>query len=60
LFARPVFSELCALEGDSDAKKIILANRERVAEFPFPKGKIDIDKLDDYENLKKESEIAFR
>jgi molybdenum cofactor cytidylyltransferase len=59
LFARPVFSELRALEGDNGAKKIILANRERVAEFPFPKGKIDIDTLDDYENLKKESGIAF-
>jgi molybdenum cofactor cytidylyltransferase len=59
LFAWPIFSELQALEGNNGAKKIILINRERVAEFPFPKGKVDIDTLADYANLKKESEIAF-
>jgi molybdenum cofactor cytidylyltransferase len=55
LFARPVFSELRALEGDSGAKKIILANRDRVAEFPFPGGNIDIDTPADYENLTRET-----
>lgn len=60
IFARPVCSELRALKGDSGAKKIIFTNRERVAEFPFPLGKIDIDTLDDYKNLTGETEIAFR
>ena len=60
LFARPVFSELQALEGGSGAKKIIFTNRERVAEFPFLQGKVDIDTLDDYENVASQSEVAFR
>ncbi|HMF45760.1 MAG TPA: hypothetical protein VKE29_03725 [Candidatus Udaeobacter sp.] len=38
LFARSVFPELLQLTGDSGAKTIIFSNRERVAEFPFPKG----------------------
>lgn len=49
LFARSIFPELLALDGDSGAKKVILANRERVAEFSFPGGKIDIDTWEDYE-----------
>jgi molybdenum cofactor cytidylyltransferase len=60
IFARPVFSELRALEGDSGAKKIIFTHRERLAEVPFPRGNVDIDTLDDYENLIRETEIAFR
>jgi molybdenum cofactor cytidylyltransferase len=50
LFHRLIFPELTRLSGDTGAKPIILSNRERVAEFPFPKGKIDIDKLEDLQS----------
>jgi molybdenum cofactor cytidylyltransferase len=51
LFDRSCFQELLALDNATGAKTVILSNRERVAEFPFPEGKIDIDTLDDYEKL---------
>ena len=51
LFDRSRFQELLALDNATGAKTVILSNRERVAEFPFPEGKIDIDTLDDYEKL---------
>jgi molybdenum cofactor cytidylyltransferase len=51
LFDRSCFSELLALEYANGAKSIILRDHKRVAKFPFPKGKIDIDTLDDYEKL---------
>ena len=51
LFDRSCFQELLALDNATGAKTVILSNRERVAEFPFPKGRIDIDTLDDYEKL---------
>jgi molybdenum cofactor cytidylyltransferase len=51
LFDRSCFAELLALDDESGAKKIILSNRERVAEFSFPDGKIDIDTAADYEKL---------
>ena len=49
LFDQSCFAELLALDDDSGAKPIILAKRERVAEFPFPEGKIDIDTMEDLE-----------
>jgi molybdenum cofactor cytidylyltransferase len=51
LFDQSCFAELLALDDDSGAKPIILSKRERVAEFPFPEGKIDIDTAEDYEKL---------
>jgi molybdenum cofactor cytidylyltransferase len=51
LFDRSCFPELLALDNATGAKTVILSNRERVAEFPFPKGRIDIDTLEDYEKL---------
>ena len=51
LFDRSCFQELLALNDASGAKAIILSNRERVAEFPFPQGKIDIDTVEDLEQL---------
>ncbi len=51
LFDRSCFQELLALDNPTGAKTVILSNRERVAEFPFPEGKIDIDTLGDYEKL---------
>ena len=49
LFDRSCFAELLALDDDSGAKPIILSKRDRVAEFPFPEGKIDIDTVEDLE-----------
>jgi len=51
LFDRSCFQELLTLPDDSGAKSIILSNHERVAELPFPEGKIDIDTAADYEKL---------
>src|SRR5215510_385002 len=47
LFDRSIFPELLALSGDSGAKAIILSNRARTGEFAFPKGEIDIDRMED-------------
>lgn len=51
LFDRSCFEELLALDDGSGAKQVILSNRERVAEFPFPKGSIDIDTTEDWKRL---------
>lgn len=51
LFDRSCFGELLKLDDESGAKPIILSDRERVAKFPFPEGKIDIDTVADYEKL---------
>ena len=60
LFARDVFPELLALSGEKGAKKIILANQERVAKSPFPGGHLDIDTLADYENLMRETRLLSK
>jgi molybdenum cofactor cytidylyltransferase len=52
LFDRSCFPELIELSDESGAKSIIMRNRERVAEFPFPQGEIDIDTVADYEKHK--------
>ena len=52
LFDRSCFQELLALGDDTGAKSIIMRNRGRVAEFPFPQGEIDIDTVADYEKHK--------
>jgi molybdenum cofactor cytidylyltransferase len=51
LFDRLLFGELLALRDDSGAKPIILRDPERVAQFSFPEGAIDIDTTEDYEKL---------
>jgi molybdenum cofactor cytidylyltransferase len=51
LFDRSLFQELLSLSDEAGAKSIILRNRERVAQFPFPEGRSDIDTLDDWEKL---------
>ena len=58
LFDRSCFQELLALDNATGAKTVILSNRDRVTEFPFPEGKIDIDTLDDYEKLLSASSSA--
>jgi molybdenum cofactor cytidylyltransferase len=52
LFDCSCFPELLKLSDESGAKSIIVRNRERVAEFPFPQGEIDIDTVADYERYK--------
>jgi molybdenum cofactor cytidylyltransferase len=52
LFDRSCVEELLALDDGSGAKPIILSNHERVAEFPFSEGQIDIDTAADYDKLR--------
>jgi molybdenum cofactor cytidylyltransferase len=54
LFDRSCFAELLSLDDSIGAKPVILSNRERVAEFLFSAGKIDIDTAQDYEKLRGE------
>jgi molybdenum cofactor cytidylyltransferase len=52
LFDRSCADELLRLDDGSGAKPIIFSNCDRVAEFPFPEGQIDIDMAADYERLR--------
>ena len=52
LFDRSCAEELLALDDGSGAKPIILSNHDRVAEFPFSEGQIDIDTAADYDKLR--------
>src|SRR6266403_3150091 len=58
LFDRSCFQELAALDNATGAKTVILSNRERVTEFPFPEGRLDIDTLEDYQKLLSASSSA--
>ena len=51
LFDRSCAEELLRVDDRTGAKQIISSNHDRVAEFLFPKGKIDIDTAADYESL---------
>ena len=51
LFNRSLFERLLSLVDEAGAKSIILQNPERVAQFPFPEGAIDIDTWEDWEKL---------
>jgi molybdenum cofactor cytidylyltransferase len=51
LFDRSCMEELLTIDDGSGAKRIIFSNHDRVAEFPFLEGKIDIDTAADYERL---------
>ena len=50
-FRKELLSKLCALQGDSGAKNLMLENQEQVAAVKFPAGEIDIDTEADYEIL---------
>ena len=52
LFDRSCAEEFLKLADGSGAKPIIFSNHDRVAEFPFPEGTIDIDMAADYERLR--------
>ena len=51
LFDRSLLPELLGLDESAGAKSIILSNRDQVAEFPFPEGKIDIDTAEDWQRF---------
>jgi molybdenum cofactor cytidylyltransferase len=51
LFDRSLFAELLSIADEAGAKSIILQNPERVAQFAFPEGAIDIDTWEDWEKL---------
>jgi molybdenum cofactor cytidylyltransferase len=55
LFDRSLFEELLSLGDEAGAKPIILRNRERVAQFDFPEGAIDIDTWEDWQKLNERS-----
>ena len=54
LFARTVFPELLAVQGDQGARSVLAANRERVALVPFGDARplADIDTPEEYERLR--------
>ena len=52
LFDRECFSELLALDDNGGAKSVIFSNQERVADFPFPAGAIDVDTVEDWDRLR--------
>ena len=51
LFDRSFFPELLSLNDKAGAKSIISRNRNRVEEFAFPQGEVDIDTSEDWEKL---------
>jgi len=51
LFDRSLFERLLSLGDEAGAKSIILQNLDRVAQFAFPEGAIDIDTWEDWEKL---------
>lgn len=54
LFTKRFFQELLGLTGDVGAKSLVRKYLDEVAFIPFPKGEIDIDTVEDYENLSKD------
>ena len=54
LFYENIFQELLQLKGDTGARKIIQQHGDEVAAVLFPKGRIDIDTLADYDALQKD------
>jgi molybdenum cofactor cytidylyltransferase len=52
LFHESFFARLSALEGDAGARGLIRQYPDNVVKISFPKGSIDVDTLDVYENLK--------
>ena len=51
LFARSFFSELMELNGDRGAKKIIKKYQDLVDKIDFPRGEIDLDTFENYQQL---------
>jgi len=53
LFKNTFFKELLELKGEEGAKKLLKLHKADVATVSFPKGSIDIDTEEDYQNLLK-------
>ena len=51
LFDRSRLPDLLGLDDSAGAKSIILSNRDQVAEFSFPEGKVDIDTRENWERF---------
>jgi molybdenum cofactor cytidylyltransferase len=51
LFLQSYFNELMQLKGDEGAKKLVNKYHDEVKSYPFLKGEVDIDSLDDLERL---------
>ena len=60
LFARAVFPELLAIQGDQGARAVLAANPARIRLVPFddPRPLADIDTPDDYERLRSQEAEA--
>jgi len=51
LFSISLAKELSQLSGEQGARSVLKKHKEKVLEEPFPEGKHDIDKPDDWEKL---------
>jgi molybdenum cofactor cytidylyltransferase len=51
LFARELFGEILALEGNEGARQVIANHSDEVATIYFPEGAVDVDTQRDYESL---------
>ncbi len=51
LYTKKYFQEMLALKSSEGAKKLIFAHLDDVAEVDFPKGSVDIDTYEEYEQL---------
>ncbi len=58
LFHRSFFQLLLQLKGDKGARQLIADHKELVAFVGFPNGMTDIDTLDDYEALLRETKLT--
>src|SRR6266404_6081469 len=58
LFDRSLFPELLSLGDKAGAKSIISRNRNRVEEFAFSQGEVDIDTWEDWAKLDRRSHPA--
>ncbi len=52
LFARALFPELLALDGDQGAKQVIQRHLSSVCPVPCPQGAVDLDTPQDYEEVR--------
>lgn len=48
LFKRKLFTELLELKGDTGAKKVIMAHKDKTTMVDFPQGKFDLDTIEEY------------
>lgn len=51
IFTRPLFRELCLLDGDRGARVLIKRYSDNLVVVPFELGSIDLDKPEDYRKL---------